>query len=83
MILTDEERERIEHGCWSGPGLGASFDRQKFAAAIEREVLRKLRERPADAVLLTYDSGERELRFHNNGWPAAETPLHIIPEVNE
>lgn len=82
MILTDEERAKFVNDICE---YGTDFVSPLFATveAVEREVLRKLRERPADAVLLTYDSGERELRFQNNGWPAAETPLHIIPEVNE
>lgn len=94
MILTDEERERIarpfvrtiggDHWHSGDDGIRDDGDIEMFAAAIERAVLRKLRERPADAWLLTYDNGERELRFQNNGWPAKEAPLHIIPkEANE
>lgn len=80
MILTDEDIEALRSVDDCGE---AAPEFSRIARIAEAEVLRKLRERPADAVLLTYDSGERELRFHNNGWPAAETPLHIIPEVHE
>lgn len=93
MILTDEERERIAKpfvrtigsGHWySGDdGIRDDGDIEKFAAAIESTVLRKLRGRPADAWI----NGRRDVLLdhpecygrEDEGW----TPLHIIPEVNE
>ena len=33
--LSDEMLDRLEDGCWDGPGLGARFDKRKFARAIE------------------------------------------------
>ena len=34
--LTDEQIDAIRANCWSHPGLGASFNYDKFARAIER-----------------------------------------------
>lgn len=34
--LSDEQLDRLEDGCWDGPGLGARFDKRKFARAIEQ-----------------------------------------------
>lgn len=75
MILTDEERaELVGNVANIGDGL-------RIARAIESAVLRKLRERPADAWIT--DRGD----IVRPGTPDAEwsswTPLHIIPEVNE
>ncbi len=33
--LSDERLDQIEDGCWDGPGLGAKFDKHKFARAVE------------------------------------------------
>lgn len=38
--LTDEQIEAIESAHWSGPGLGATFNREAFARAIEAEVFK-------------------------------------------
>lgn len=38
--LTDEQIDKIESDCWSGPGLGATFNREGFARDIEDAVLR-------------------------------------------
>lgn len=86
MILTDEERERIarpfvrtiggDHWYSGDDGIRDDGDIEKFAAAIESAVLRKLRERPADAWLIV--DGADGYNCHK--WK----PLHIIPtEVND
>ena len=88
FILTDEE-------VWSLWNSQATDDMNMqeaatFARAIESAVLRKLRERPADAWMRDswgpdcgpfvelYKSSEMGWR-DKEGW----TPLHIIPEEHE
>ena len=82
MILTDED---ISHIAMVNPPMV-----HEFARAIEREVLRKLRERPADAWMRDSwgpDCGPfvELYKASEMGWRDKEdwTPLHIIPEDHE
>lgn len=82
MILTDEEVcDLHDEHTWRFEGLdGKEF--RFIARAIEREVLRKLREQQHAASISGQwrlsESGSLQ-RISNDGL----TPLHIIPEVNE
>lgn len=82
MILTDEEREALFNDsdleCYSSDDIEAAC---KFAAAVERKVLRKLRERPADAWLDCFGEPYRERSEIDDD--ASATPVHIIPEEHE
>lgn len=82
MILTDEE---ISHIAMVNPPMV-----HEFARAIESAVLRKLRERPADAWLVRrLDAPFCPVVFMHKPVDALADPersvqqLHIIPAVNE
>lgn len=86
MILTDEEREALFNDsdleCYSSDDIEAAC---KFAAAVEREVLRKLREREPSGYLIDWPD-EPDLGDYFSTEPSGcgrSRPLHIIPEVNE
>lgn len=101
MILTDEEREALGHRiAWrykksSDPHHSDTytFNRAtllRFSEAVEREVLRKLRERPADAWLVRrLDAPLYPIMFMHKPVDALADPersvqeLHIIPEDHE
>lgn len=78
MILTDEERALLAHemvkGCKSVNWL---------ASRLEAEVLRKLRDRPADAWMVGDEVFMTMAQIKTIGELAAARPLHIIPEANE
>lgn len=77
FILTDEELHAAD------PCPHSMFDQQRldYGRAVERLLLRKLRERPADAWLTPgqdlHLSNSEGFRFSD--W----TPLHIVPEEHE
>lgn len=85
MILTDEEIYDLhdEH-TWRFEGLnGKEF--RFIARAIEREVLRKLREREPSGYLIDWP-GEPDLGDYFAYEPSGcgrSRPLHIIPEEHE
>lgn len=92
MILTDEELDATLQplGMARYSTLMGPADVNKIARIVESAVLRKLRERPADAYMRDgwgpdcgpyvelYKASEMGWR-DKEGW----TSLHIIPEVNE
>lgn len=78
MILTDEELDATLQplGMARYSTLMGPADVNRIARIVEQAVLRKLRERPADAWLIV--DGADGYNCHK--WK----PLHIIPtEVNE
>ena len=81
MILTDEELHAAD------PCPDVMFDQQRleYGRAIEREVLRKLREREPSGYLIDWPD-EPDLGDYFAYEPSdcgRCRPLHIIPEVNE
>lgn len=92
MILTDEEREAALHplGVARYSTLMSPADVHRIARAIESAVLRKLRERPADAWMrpdnrVAEESYSRTQFSRGPDKPPIGTwrPLHIIPEEHE
>lgn len=96
MILTDEEREALGHRiAWrykksSDPHHSGTYTFNRatllqFSEAIEREVLRKLREREPSGYLIDWPD-EPDLGDYFSTEPSGcgrSRPLYIIPEVNE
>lgn len=88
MILTDEEIDKLLNSPWMNHYARGVY--LEFARAIESAVLRKLRERPADGLLVETDGGPMY-------WPLEDieqaryycdigeepTNLHIIPGEEE
>lgn len=81
MILTDEDIEALRSVDDCGE---AAPEFSRIARIAESAVLRKLRERPADAYI-QHSKTETELEWQKDEEMEgfySYTPLHIIPEVN-